>query len=82
MVAFDLRRLRMLRELEERGTLTAVATALGYTPSAISQQLGVLEKEVGVRLLDKAGRGVRLTGPVAEVRLGRGRDRHPSRWRG
>ena len=61
MVAFDLRRLRMLHELEERGTLAAVATALGYTPSAISQQLSVLEKEVGVRLLDRAGRGVRLT---------------------
>jgi DNA-binding transcriptional LysR family regulator len=61
MVAFDLRRLRMLRELDERGTLAAVATALGYTPSAISQQLGVLEKEVGARLLQKAGRGVRLT---------------------
>lgn len=61
MVPFDLRRLRMLRELEERRTVAAVATALGYTPSAISQQLGVLEKEVGVRLLQKAGRGVRLT---------------------
>jgi DNA-binding transcriptional LysR family regulator len=61
MVAFDLRRLRLLHELEERGTLAAVATALGYTPSAISQQLTVLEKEVGARLLDKAGRGVRLT---------------------
>ena len=57
----DLRRLRLLHELAERGTLAAVATALGYTPSAISQQLTVLEKEVGVRLLDKAGRGVRLT---------------------
>lgn len=61
MVTFDLRRLRLLYELAERGTLAAVATALGYTPSAISQQLTVLEKEVGVRLLDKAGRGVRLT---------------------
>ena len=61
MVAFDLRRLRMLRELDERGTLAAVATALGYTPSAISQQLNVLEREVGAPLLQKAGRGVRLT---------------------
>ena len=61
MVVFDLRRLRMLRELEERGTLGAVATALGYSPSAVSQQLGVLEREVGTRLLEKAGRGVRLT---------------------
>ena len=61
MIPFDLRRLRLLRELEERGTLGAVATALGYSPSAVSQQLGVLEREVGTRLLEKAGRGVRLT---------------------
>src|SRR3712207_356591 len=61
MVAFDLRRLRLLRELEERGTLGAVAAALGYSPSAVSQQLSVLEREVGARLLEKAGRGLRLT---------------------
>jgi DNA-binding transcriptional LysR family regulator len=61
MIPFDLRRLRLLHELEERKTLNAVATALGYTPSAVSQQLTVLEKEVGVRLFEKAGRGVRLT---------------------
>src|SRR3954462_12467249 len=61
MIALDLRRLRLLRELEERGTLWAVASALGYSPSAVSQQLAVLEKEVGVPLLEKAGRGVRLT---------------------
>ncbi|HWS37486.1 MAG TPA: LysR family transcriptional regulator, partial [Actinoplanes sp.] len=57
----DLRRLRFLREVEERGTLGAAATALGYSPSAVSQQLNVLEKEVGAVLLEKAGRGVRLT---------------------
>lgn len=61
MIDLDLRRLRFLRELEERGTLAAVAAALGYSPSTISQQLALLEKEVGARLLDKAGRGVRLT---------------------
>src|SRR5919199_374088 len=61
MMALDLRRLRLLRELEERGTLGAVAAALGYSPSAVSQQLNVLENEVGVPLLEKAGRGVRLT---------------------
>jgi len=61
MVPWDLRRLRLLHELEERTTLGAVAAALGYTPSAISQQLAVLEKEVGVRLVERAGRGVRLT---------------------
>jgi DNA-binding transcriptional LysR family regulator len=57
----DLHRLRFLREFEERGTLGAVATALGYSPSAVSQQLTVLEKEVGTPLLERAGRGVRLT---------------------
>ncbi|HEX5541147.1 MAG TPA: LysR family transcriptional regulator [Micromonospora sp.] len=61
MVALDLRRLRFLREFEERGTLGAVAAALGYSPSAVSQQLTVLEKEIGTRLFEKAGRGVRLT---------------------
>ncbi|SHG91941.1 LysR family transcriptional regulator [Geodermatophilus nigrescens] len=61
MVEFDLRRLRVLRELELRGTLGAVAAALGYTPSAISQQLAVLEREAGTPLLERAGRGVRLT---------------------
>ncbi|NYJ00415.1 DNA-binding transcriptional LysR family regulator [Nocardioides thalensis] len=61
MVLHGLRRLRMLHELEERGTLAAVAASLGYTPSAVSQQLALLEKEVGARLLEKAGRGVRLT---------------------
>jgi DNA-binding transcriptional LysR family regulator len=40
----DLRRLRLLRELEARGTLAAVARALDYTPSAVSQQLAALER--------------------------------------
>ncbi|GAA4244654.1 LysR family transcriptional regulator [Dactylosporangium darangshiense] len=61
MVALDLRRLRFLREFEERGTLGAVAAALGYSPSAVSQQLNLLEKETGAQLFEKAGRGVRLT---------------------
>jgi DNA-binding transcriptional LysR family regulator len=57
----DLRRLRLLRELAERGTIAAVADALQFTPSAVSQQLAMLERETGVRLLERAGRGVRLT---------------------
>src|SRR6476619_6138066 len=57
----ELRRLRLLRELHERGTIAAVADALQFTPSAVSQQLAVLERETGVRLLGRAGRGVRLT---------------------
>jgi DNA-binding transcriptional LysR family regulator len=57
----DLRRLRLLRELSARGTIAAVADALQFTPSAVSQQLALLEREAGVPLLERAGRGVRLT---------------------
>src|SRR4051794_12428984 len=57
----DLRRLRLLRELHARGTIAAVADALQYTPSAVSQQLAVLEREAGRPLLERAGRTVRLT---------------------
>jgi len=59
----ELRRLRLLSELHERGTIAAVADALRFTPSAVSQQLAMLEREAGVKLLEKAGRGVRLTDP-------------------
>ena len=58
---FDLARLRLLRELAHRGTMTAVATALGLTSSAVSQQLATLERETGVALLERVGRRVRLT---------------------
>lgn len=57
----DLRRLRLLRELRDRGTIGAVAAALDYSPSAVSQQLRVLEAEAGVALLERRGRRVRLT---------------------
>ncbi|GAB2830913.1 LysR family transcriptional regulator [Actinocorallia aurea] len=57
----DLHRLRLLRELRHRGTLAAVAEALSYSPSAISQQLAQLETETGVVLLERDGRRVRLT---------------------
>lgn len=53
--------LRSLVELRRRGTVTAVAAALGYTPGAISQQLGALERAAGVALLRRAGRRVELT---------------------
>src|SRR5918992_2465903 len=57
----ELRRLRLLRELRQLGTIAAVADALQFTPSAVSQQLGMLEREAGVPLLERAGRGVGLT---------------------
>ena len=57
----DVRRLGLLRELSERGSVTAVAQALHLTPSAVSQQLKTLEREAGVPLTERAGRGLVLT---------------------
>lgn len=57
----DVRRLDLLRELAERGSVTAVAEATGRTPSAVSQQLKVLEREAGMPLTERSGRGVVLT---------------------
>jgi DNA-binding transcriptional LysR family regulator len=54
-------RLRLLRELAQRGTIGAVAEALDFSPSAVSQQLTQLQREAGVPLLERVGRGVRLT---------------------
>lgn len=64
----DVRRVRALRELSERGTIAAAAEALSLTPSAVSQQLAALEREVGQPLLEPDGRRVRLT-PAARVVL-------------
>lgn len=57
----DVRRLTLLRELSHRGTIAAVAQALHQSPSSISQQLSVLEREAGVPLLHKVGRRLHLT---------------------
>ncbi len=57
----DVRRLRLLRDLAQLGTITAVADAHTYTPSAVSQQLTALEREAGTRLLERTGRRVTLT---------------------
>lgn len=65
----DVRRLRLLVELSQRGTLAAVAEALSYSPSSVSQQLSQLEKEAGVPLLVQVGRRVQLT-PQAQVLVG------------
>jgi DNA-binding transcriptional LysR family regulator len=63
----DLRKLVLLRELHARGTIAAVAEALAYTPSAVSQQLTQLQREAGVPLTERVGRRLRLTD--AGVRL-------------
>jgi len=57
----DVQRLELLRELAERGSVTAVALATHRTPSAVSQQLKVLEREAGLPLTERSGRGLILT---------------------
>ncbi|WP_042432342.1 LysR family transcriptional regulator [Streptacidiphilus anmyonensis] len=57
----DERQLRILRELGELGSVTAVAEALHVTPSAISQQLRLLQRSIPVPLTERAGRRVVLT---------------------
>lgn len=58
---WDIKKLVILRTLRERGTVTATAQALLMTPSAVSQQLTNLAKQLGVPLLEAHGRRVRLT---------------------
>ena len=57
----DVQRLELLRELAERHSITAVARATHRTPSAVSQQLKVLEREAGLPLTERSGRGLVLT---------------------
>ena len=57
----DLRRLLLLRELHARGTVAAVAEALAYSPSAVSQGLAALQREAGVPLTERVGRRLQLT---------------------
>jgi len=57
----DVQHLELLRELDERGSVTAVAAATHRSPSAVSQQLKTLQRQLGVELVQRVGRGVRLT---------------------
>ncbi|MBV9845583.1 MAG: LysR family transcriptional regulator [Kutzneria sp.] len=57
----DLGRLRALHALAVHGSIHAAAAALGYTPSAVSQQIAKLERETGTKLVERRGRGVVLT---------------------
>lgn len=62
----DVRRMQVLRAVVTSGSVTAAAAHLGYTPSAVSQQVAALEKQAGIPLLERVGRGVR---PTAAGRL-------------
>lgn len=68
MKDWDFRKLQILRALHDAGTVTAAATALRMTPSAVSQQLAALSKQIGAPVIEARGRGVRLTG-AAQVLL-------------
>lgn len=57
----DVRRLQVLLAVVTSGSITAAARNLGYTPSAVSQQLAALRREAGMPLLERVGRGVRPT---------------------
>ncbi|MFB7588827.1 LysR family transcriptional regulator [Streptomyces sp. NPDC056169] len=57
----DVRRMQILRAVVTSGSVTAAAAELGYTPSAVSQQVTALEREAGIALLERVGRGVRPT---------------------
>jgi len=57
----DLRHLKVLCEIAHRGSFSAAADALNFTPSAISQQMGKLQRDVGVALFERHARGVVLT---------------------
>ncbi|TXS57686.1 LysR family transcriptional regulator [Streptomyces sp. t39] len=65
----DLGRLRALHAVSVHGTIGAAATALGYTPSAVSQQIAKLERETRTTLLERRGRGIRLTDEAQQLAL-------------
>jgi molybdate transport repressor ModE-like protein len=60
-MAVDVKRMFLLADVARHGSITAAAHALAYTPSAVSQQIQSLEREVGLALLERHARGVRLT---------------------
>ncbi|MPZ84769.1 MAG: LysR family transcriptional regulator [Actinophytocola sp.] len=62
----DVRRMQVLRAVVTSGSITAAATNLGYTPSAVSQQVAALERQARTPLLERVGRGIR---PTAAGRL-------------
>src|SRR5215212_3263709 len=80
----DVRRMRVLREVAQRGSFSAAAEALSFTQSAVSQQVAALEREAGTILVERNARGVRLTeaGEAvvrhADAILARFGERHPA----
>jgi len=65
--AVDPRRLLVFREVARRGSLSAAASALGWTQPAVAQHIRRLERDVGLALVVRSPRGVRLTGAGAAL---------------
>ncbi|HWL01877.1 MAG TPA: LysR family transcriptional regulator, partial [Microbacteriaceae bacterium] len=63
----DVHRLRVFRSVVASGSVQAAAANLGYTPSAVSQHLTALQRETGLALLERAGRGLRPTAAGQEL---------------
>src|SRR5215217_931028 len=57
----DVKRMRILKEVADRGSFSAAAESLSYTQSAVSQQIAALEREAGTQLVTRGSRGIRLT---------------------
>jgi DNA-binding transcriptional LysR family regulator len=66
-LVLDLQRLRALHAVSVHGSVGGAAAALGYTPSAVSQQIAKLERETRTVLLEREGRGVRLTAEARQL---------------
>lgn len=67
MALLNLHRLQLLHEFRLRGTVSAVAASLGYSPSTVSQQLAQVENDAGAEIFQRSGRTLRLT--AAGLRL-------------
>jgi DNA-binding transcriptional LysR family regulator len=78
-VWLDLRHLHLLVEVALGGSLTAAADALSYTPSAVSRQLTSLQRDVGITLVTRDGRNLRLTRAGWELAMRGSRILHEAR---
>jgi molybdate transport repressor ModE-like protein len=68
MTPLTVERLRLLHSVGAHGTIAAAAAEIGYTASAVSQQLSALERQLGTSLLERTTRGVTLTPAGARLR--------------
>ncbi len=59
--SLDANALRVVKAIADTGSITAAARALGYSQPAVSQQLRRLERRAGMPIVERVGRGVRLT---------------------